>query len=471
MRNYTPYENRSQDFFADSAPAHADFPDVHDLYSVIESMHDNVVIVNKMGVTIWVSSCFERTYGIPKDSIIGRTTYDMEAEGFFSPSVASLVLQSKQTVTIVEDNQLGGRNIVTGVPIYDKAGDVEWVISYTVDSRYFLKLNNEYEKLNEALDGSQLVISPDPSSWGVVAISPAMQRVLEYVSKVTLVDTNVLITGESGVGKNVISRLIHKQSDRSDGPLMEINCAGIPANLLESELFGYEAGAFTGACRQGKVGRIELANGGTLVLDEIGELPLELQAKLLQVIQEKKLTKLGGTRAINVDFRLIAATNQNLRSLVDKKRFRSDLFFRLNVLHLNIPPLRDRTEDILPLANNVLEESNGKYSTNKYFSPEVIDALQMYSWPGNVRELRNVVERLVIISEQLIITEDDLPSHIQDGAFLERENKLPLKNALYELEKKLVARAYKKHKTTVATAKALGISQPSAARKISKFCK
>jgi transcriptional regulator with PAS, ATPase and Fis domain len=191
----------------------------------------------------------------------------------------------------------------------------------------------------------------------------------------------------------------------------------------------------------------------------------------LQVIQEKKLTRLGGTRAINVDFRLIAATNQDLRSLVDKKLFRSDLFFRLNVLHLVIPPLRERTEDIVPLANNVLEEANGKYSTNKYFSPGVMDALEMYSWPGNVRELRNVVERLVIISEQLIIAEEDLPSHIQDGAFLERENKLPLKNALHELEKKLVTRAFHKHKTTVATAKALGISQPSAARKITKYCR
>lgn len=471
MRNYTPYENGMQDLLAESHPIRTNLPELHDLYSVIESMHDNVVIVSKEGIISWVSSCFEKTYDIPRQEIVGRTTYDMESEGLFCPSVASLVLQGKQTVTVVEDNQLGGRNIVTGVPIYDKAGDVEWVISYTVDSRYFLKLNNEYEKLNTALDGEQILLSPDPSSWGVVAISPAMQRVLEYVSKVALVDTNVLITGESGVGKNVISRLIHKQSDRSDGPLMEINCAGIPANLLESELFGYEAGAFTGASRQGKVGRIELANGGTLVLDEIGELPLELQAKLLQVIQEKKLTKLGGTKAINVDFRLIAATNQDLRSLVDKKLFRSDLFFRLNVLHLNIPPLRERTEDIVPLANNVLEEANGKYTTNKYFSPEVIDALQMYSWPGNVRELRNVVERLVIISEQLIISEDDLPSHIQDGAFLERENQLPLKHALQELEKKLVSRAFKKHKTTVATAKALGISQPSAARKITKYCR
>ena len=471
MRNHTSYEKGAEGLIPESPPVMAGLPDLHDLFSVIESMHDNVVIVNKDGVITWVSSCFEHTYDIHKDEVVGRTTFEMESEGLFCPSVASLVLKGKQTVTVVEDNLQGARNIVTGVPIYDAKGDVEWVISYTVDARYFLKLNNEYEKLNDTLNGNEIILSPDPSSWGVVAISPAMQRVLDFASKVAIVDTNVLITGESGVGKNVISRLIHKQSDRSNGPFIEINCAGIPVSLLESELFGYEAGAFTGASRHGKAGRIELANGGTLVLDEIGELPLELQAKLLQVIQEKKLTKLGGTRAIDVDFRLIAATNQNLRSLVDKRRFRGDLFFRLNVLHLTLPPLRERTEDILPLANNVLEEANAKYSTNKYFSPEVIDALQMYSWPGNVRELRNVVERLVIISEQLIITEEDLPTHIRDGAFLERENKLPLKNALEELERKLVARAYQKHGTTVATAKALGISQPSAARKIAKYCK
>ena len=301
-------------------------------------------------------------------------------------------------------------------------------------------------------------------------VVPQTRAIAATIEKLAKVNTTVLITGESGVGKNVVARLVHHLSDRTNGPLVEINCAGIPAPLLESELFGYEAGAFTGASHKGKEGRIALADKGTLFLDEIGELPLRLQSKLLQVIQEKQIVKLGGVKPVSIDFRLVAATNQDLEALVEKKRFRSDLFFRLNVLPLWIPPLRERREEIVPLCLSILGEMNAKYGTEKVFSDEVKRHLAAYSWPGNIRELRNVIERLVIISSGGVIKADELPEHM----FRHQENPespigKSLPDALETLERRMILEAYKACGTTIGVAKALGISQPTAARKIAKY--
>ena len=301
-------------------------------------------------------------------------------------------------------------------------------------------------------------------------VVPQTRAIAATIEKLAKVNTTVLITGESGVGKNVVARLVHHLSDRTNGPLVEINCAGIPAPLLESELFGYEAGAFTGASHKGKEGRIALADKGTLFLDEIGELPLRLQSKLLQVIQEKQIVKLGGVKPVSIDFRLVAATNQDLEALVEKKRFRSDLFFRLNVLPLWIPPLRERREEIVPLCLSILGEMNAKYGTEKVFSDEVKRHLAAYSWPGNIRELRNVIERLVIVSSGGVIKADELPEHM----FRHQENQespigKSLPDALETLERRMILEAYKACGTTTGVAKALGISQPTAARKIAKY--
>ena len=301
-------------------------------------------------------------------------------------------------------------------------------------------------------------------------VVPQTRAIAATIEKLAKVNTTVLITGESGVGKNVVARLVHHLSDRTNGPLVEINCAGIPAPLLESELFGYEAGAFTGASHKGKEGRIALADKGTLFLDEIGELPLRLQSKLLQVIQEKQIVKLGGVKPVSIDFRLVAATNQDLEALVEKKRFRSDLFFRLNVLPLWIPPLRERREEIVPLCLSILGEMNAKYGTEKVFSDEVKRHLAAYSWPGNIRELRNVIERLVIVSSGGVIKADELPEHM----FRHQENPespigKSLPDALETLERRMILEAYKACGTTTGVAKALGISQPTAARKIAKY--
>lgn len=438
------------------------------LLSIIEALFDNVAIVGGDGVMLWVSSCFERTYGLSSKSIVGRTTYELEADRVFSPSVAALVIKTKRVVTLTEVNQAGRYHIVTGVPVYDDDGKVDLVVSYTVDSRYLIKMQAEHERINALLENTY---APQIAAPEFFCASERMRGILETITKLAKVDTSVLITGESGVGKNVLARLLHQFSERSAGPLVEINCAGIPDALLESELFGYEAGAFTGARARGKPGRIELADKGTLFLDEIGELPLGLQTKLLQVIQEKQIVKVGGTKPIAIDFRLVTATNQDLRSLVEMKRFRSDLFFRLNVLPVEIPPLRERPEDILPLCRFVLDEMNVKYGTAKRFSPAALSVLQAYSWPGNVRELRNLVEQLVVISQKSEIEAHELPRHMHTGIMALQDSNRTLAETLEEVEGRIVREAYASHGTTVAVGKALGISQPSAARKIAKYCR
>ena len=443
-------------------------PSMKSLLSVIEALFDNVAIVSGDGVMLWVSPCFERTYGLSSKNIVGRTTYELEADRVFSPSVAALVLKTKRVATLTEVNQAGRYHIVTGVPVYDDDGKVDFVVSYTVDSRYLMKMQAEHERINTLLENEY---TPQIAAPEFFCASERMRGILETITKLAKVDTSVLITGESGVGKNVLARLLHQFSERSAGPLVEINCAGIPDALLESELFGYEAGAFTGARTGGKPGRIELADKGTLFLDEIGELPLSLQTKLLQVIQEKQIVKVGGTKPIAIDFRLVTATNQDLRSLVEMKRFRSDLFFRLNVLPVEIPPLRERPEDILPLCRFVLDEMNVKYGTRKQFSPPARGILQAYSWPGNVRELRNLVEQLVVVSQQNTIEARELPKHMHTGIIALQDKNRSLSETLEEVEGQLVRKAHAAHGTTVAVGKALGISQPSAARKIAKYCK
>lgn len=441
-------------------PFEGALPSAEDLFSVIEAIHDNIAIVDHKGIMRWVSSCFERNYGVSRERIIGRTTYELEAERVFFPSVAALVLKTRRVVTLTETTRSGQYNIVTGVPIYGDDGDVSFVVSYSVDMRYSRRLHEEYQKINALL-------SPQTVSGGPI-FGGSMRALAAMLEKIAKVDTTVLITGESGVGKNVVARLVHHLSGRAEGPLVEINCAGIPAPLLESELFGYEAGAFTGASHKGKEGRIALADKGTLFLDEIGELPLRLQAKLLQVIQEKRIVKLGGVKQLSIDFRLVAATNQDLEALVAKKRFRSDLFFRLNVLPLWIPPLRERREEIVPLCLGILQEMNAKYGTDKTFSEDVRRQFAAYSWPGNIRELRNVIERLVVVSSERVIGPGELPDHMfrrpaPDG------NSLPA--ALEDLERRMVLDAYRRCGTTTGVAKALGISQPTAARKIAKYRK
>jgi transcriptional regulator with PAS, ATPase and Fis domain len=307
---------------------------------------------------------------------------------------------------------------------------------------------------------------------GMVYRSRSMAEVMAQVRKVALVESTVLVLGDSGVGKGEIARRIHAYGPRADKPFMALNCGAIPENLLESELFGYERGAFTGAERGGKVGLLEVANHGCLFLDEIGEMPLALQVKLLRFLQESEIMRVGGSRPIKLDVRIISATNKDLHELVERGQFRKDLFYRLNVVPINIPPLRERVEDILPLAHHFLKRVNAKYGQTKRLCPETCNLLERYAWPGNVRELINVIERITIMSDDDVLAPSTLPAYFNYPGGQEeacRTQSDCLRTALENVEQSMIRCALKKHGGIRPASRALGISHPTLLRKMHRY--
>jgi DNA-binding NtrC family response regulator len=300
----------------------------------------------------------------------------------------------------------------------------------------------------------------------VVANSPLMQAVFHDASLIAASESRVLITGESGVGKEVLADVIHAWSARNAGPLVKVNCAAIPETLLESELFGHEKGAFTGAVSQ-RIGRFEQADGGTIFLDEIADMSPPLQAKLLRVTQAGRFNRVGSNLELQTNARILAATNKNLEEEVKAGQFREDLFYRLNVVELNIPPLRERPEDILPLASAFIAEfTKGKAR----FSSAVIDCLQRYQWPGNIRELRNAMERAALLSLGELILPEHLPSRVRNTGAPPQAPAMADAERLGEVERQAIVQALRKHNfNRTETAKALGISRRALIYKLQRF--
>ncbi len=448
---------------------------VRELDAILEAIHDDILITDGQGKILKVSKSFEKVYGIGEEYILGKTVFEMEKEGIFRPSVIARVLQSNQKVTMRQKNNQGRDFVVTATPIKDEAGEIIKVVSFTRDLTDYLNLQEQYSQLESIVEKYSAEIaelrSKIASVDGVVGNSEKIRAIIKAINKIAKFDANILFLGPSGVGKTMFSRIVHAKSSRSAGPFIEINCAAIPHNLLESELFGYEKGSFTGAGLSGKIGLIELAQGGTLMLDEISELPLNLQAKLLKVIQDKTITRVGGTREIKVDFRLIAASNRNMEELILQEKFRQDLYYRLNVVTIHIPPLESRKEDIIPLTAYFLDKFNRKYQFHKTLHPQTMNLLLRYHWPGNVRELENVLECAVITSEEDVILRTALPDGISNpsarGGLDRQWNSLT--EAVEEYEGMIIRETFQLHNTTVGLAKALQISQPTAVRKIKKY--
>ena len=305
----------------------------------------------------------------------------------------------------------------------------------------------------------------------VVIRSEAMQRVLSTAVKVAEVDSTVLIRGESGVGKGMFARLIHKASRSKEGDFVRVDCGAIPEALIESELFGYESGAFTGARAKGKPGLFELAAGGTLLLDEVGELPMNVQVKVLRFLEENEVMRVGGTQARRMETQVIAATHRNLEEMVERGTFRGDLFFRLNVVPITIPPLRQRIEDIPPLIRFFLGEFNRKCRTNKVITPAAVDCLCNYDFPGNVRELSNLLERLVVLTPGERIDVDDLPAQVQapPESRPRGEEGWRLASAVAEVEHRLIAQALENFGSQRKAAARLGVNQSTLARKAKRY--
>ncbi len=447
-----------------------------DADTVLRSLYDDVIITDSRGKILKVSGDFEKIYGKRSEELIGKTVRQLESEKVFQPSITRKVLKEKTKWTDVQRTKGGRRVLVTGVPVFKKNGDIFRVICYSRDitepvrlQEHLNAMEQEMARLQSELDALRREKRDD---GGFVAVNGSMKRSLEMARKVAQVDVHVLLQGESGVGKTAIARYIHQQSNRAGGPFIEVNCGAIPESLFESEFFGYEPGSFTGAGSKGKAGFAERAHGGTLFLDEISELSFSAQVKVLKFIQEKRYYRIGGTRPQESDFRLIAATNRNLENLVREGRFREDLYFRLNVVPITIPPLRERQEDILPLIRHFLDKYRRKYRREKELDAGAVEGLLKYSWPGNVRELENLMERLVVTVEERVIRMRDLPEKMRQpeenfSALFNGDRTLPA--ILAEVEKQILMEAKKRCRSTTEMAKVLGISQSTVVRKWHKY--
>jgi PAS domain S-box-containing protein/TyrR family helix-turn-helix protein len=451
-----------------------------ELDAIIESSYDGIYITDVYGKTLRTNSAIERITGIPKKYYIGKNIAYLVNRGIANESVTFKVLEQKEPASVIYKSASGKETLITGSPVFNDEGDVEKVVTNIRDLSELNTLRNELDKVRqlnskykEELDKLK---AKAPKNDGFIVESSEMKVIYEMCERITNVDATVLILGETGVGKDVLARHIYRTGNRSgSGDFIKINCGAIPHELLESELFGYEAGAFTGAGKAGKAGLFELAHRGVLFLDEVGELPAALQVKLLRAIQDKQIQRVGATKLKNIDVRVVAATNRNLREMVSQGTFREDLFYRLNVLPILIPPLRERRDEILPLIHHFLESFNKKYDISKQFDSGLKEFFYHYSWPGNVRELANLVERLILTVMAKVITIDDLPIEYRETKETAEKNArytkevVTLKEAVERAERELLSLAIKKLPSTYRIAEALGTSQPTIVRKLKKY--
>lgn len=441
----------------------------------MNASYDPIFITDKKGYGIFMNEAYTRVTGLAKDQLIGRHMKDILKDGLISDSVSLKVLKKKRRVTIMQ--YVNGKELlVTGNPIFDKNNEISYVVTNLRDITSLKNLEQELHKTkalaNKYLQELKVYQKKEQviHHEGVIANSSQMLNVIHLAQKIAPFHSTVLLLGESGVGKEVIANLIQKLSNRSNKPFIKVNCAAIPKELLESELFGYEKGAFTGADSRGRPGLFEQAHTGTIFLDEIGEMSLQLQGKLLRVLQEFEVTRIGGRRTIKIDVRIISATNKDLESLVKKGEFREDLYYRLNIIPIKIPPLRERQEDIPLLAHYFLDKANEKYQLNKQFTDDALLAMKSYSWPGNVREMQNLIERLVITTDTNEIHSSHFPfSNKVNGHSQEKSIEKTMKEVIHEVEREMILKTITKYKTTRKAAKILGISQSTLVKKMQRL--
>jgi len=448
-------------------------------------LHDGIFICDGNGVTLYVNDAFLSLSGLKREDVLGKSVYYLMENDIVPNSCSAMVLRTKTPASTINNYYRGKSCLVSGTPVFSN-GELTRVISIVRDLTELNILRDKLANITSLSLGykHQLKeIEVKTTNKNITNIrSKMMRNIYEKALKVADVDSPVLLLGETGVGKDFLAQFIHDVSERSgDGCFVKVNCGAIPEALLESELFGYEPGAFTGAQKQGKAGLFEVANNGTIYLDEIGDMPLQLQVKLLNALQDKKIYRVGGTKTINLQTRVIAATNANLEKLIAEGKFRRDLYYRLNVIEIKIPALRYRRDDIVPLAMNFLEDFNSKYHKSRCFSPQTIELFLTYDWPGNIREMKNTIERLVIISDQDCIEPKAFEEHIINNLaytdsldFLNFNEpniplKLNLKQRLENFESAVIREALEAHETLKEASDSLGIDLSTLVRKKQKY--
>lgn len=445
-----------------------------ELEYIINSEFDQVTIADSDGRISRVYRDCKKIFGISEEQMVGKSGKELENEGVLSKSITDSVLKEKKRISFTQDTAGGKRLTVTGIPIFNNNGDINKIINISRDITENEILMGKLKEAKEILSWFQSEMSRKQAIKSNNAISNSIQmiKVNEVIEQVADSPANILLLGESGVGKSYLAKIIHNLSERRDEPFIQVSCGAIPETLFESELFGYESGAFTGADSRGKIGLLQLAKNGTFFLDEVGEIPMEIQSKLLNVLQEREFYKVGGLDKMKLKARIISATNKDLKQLIREGKFREDLFYRLNVVPIKIPPLRDRREDIPIFIKKSLDRFNKKYSSNKILTHDSYNLLYNHNWPGNIRELENSIERLVITSTSLEKIDFDLTKKITESnsEYDFNVNTIkPLKLAVEETEKKLLILALKEHQTTRKMAAALKISQSSVVKKMQKY--
>lgn len=441
----------------------------------LESSHDGIMVSDGMGNVIRLNAALEKLIGVKRRDILGRNVADLVQEGMYESSAILQVIETGKTATVVIDHN-GRQLLITGSPVYNANSAMTAVVANIRDM-------SELNDLRQKLEQQQMIAEKyskelahiarqQSAQTSFVACSREMKTILATIHSISEVDSTVLISGESGTGKEMVVNEIYASSMRSYRPIIKVNCGAIPPALFESELFGYEDGAFTGARRKGKPGFFELAHMGTLFLDEVGELPLEMQVKLLRVLQEGEIIRIGGSKPISVDVRIIAATNRDLWEMTEEGTFRQDLYYRLNVINIEVPPLRQRRDDIIPLVMHMLERFNQKYGKHKEIPIELGKVLRELPWRGNVRELENLIENLVVLCPEDVLTPEHLPVRYQRGqnpaSQVEIRGILPMKDMVRRAERQLIANAQAQYSSMQEVAKALGVDVSTISRKLSR---
>ncbi len=437
---------------------------------IMDNMDDAVLIIDKERNVVFVNSVYKRMFHLEEKGLIGKklSPIDENVNAAKVVKTGNPVLYGKEFLKAANMDSIGesfplkyNGEIVGGVSVFNN------VLKY---SKLLSRLKRS-EEMNEYLQEQLGNLATKQYSKAFVTVNPHMKQILGLAVKVAKSDATVMIRGESGTGKEVMAKVVHENSARRDGPFVKVNCAAIPENLLESELFGYAGGAFTGAKKEGKAGKFEMAQGGTIFLDEIGDMDINMQVKILRVIQERELERVGGNRVIPLDVRIVAATNQNLEELIQAGKFRQDLYYRLNVIELDILPLRERREDISLLVHFLMQKMAGE---DLDVTPEAMSILYNYDWPGNVRELQNVVEHACILRSGNLITTHELPVYMRPDVQGKNDKKeetgnYDLKEMTENLERNLIYEALRKFSNKSKAIKELGISRSSFYEKIKKY--
>ena len=468
-----------------------------DFKEVVDSLDNSILITDADGVVKYINPAYTRNTGITAEDVLGKEIHTLIGPGkLITGGAVPSVLESKKSAFRLSTTYKSGMPLVGyvfGTPIFSEDGVLRQVVACSLPIVSLSSLREDFEgflKEVNSLRGQQLPPRRNGSAeGGMLDQYDSLENIRALIQRVASTDATILITGESGVGKEVVADEIYRLSARRDKPYVKLNCTSIPAHLLESELFGYEKGSFTGASAKGKIGLFEYANGGTLMLDEIGDMPMDLQVKLLRAIQSQEITRIGGTRPIKLDIRFLALTNADLKRKVADGSFRQDLYFRLNVIPLNVPPLRERLGDLGKLCQYFIDRFSEKYHFPFRLSPQQLDYMKLYTWPGNIRELENMMEYMVLVSSGIGYIEDNVlkgllditeevhaaalpqegPPPVQPLPVVDVEQGIDFAQAVADYEKLLLEQAIRSSANLREAGQKLNLNASTVSRKIKQY--